>query len=552
MAVVERVIGGAGTGKTKLILDSMCDIRSQYGLGPEPIGFSTFTRMARQEMTDRAAERWGVSESRLNRDGYFRTAHSLCLKQLKIGRDQLLADDVESREWIAKKVGIELRVRIDEAGNPYYEPLGKNDSEGAAALTAWQLARRTLTPVREWIRARQERGEPVVSWEAVNQIVPRYETAKRVMGRLDFDDLLARFAGVSFNEDGLRRVVPSGELPDEVEAWFLDECQDSTALMDLVFRRLADGPNVRYCLLAADPYQALFSYAGASSSHFLAWPGTETVMPRSYRCPPVVMALGERCLKQMHRGYRDRGIAPASHDGSVVQAGGPSDAILEHVSADQSCLILARCSYSLAPYAARLREAGIPFSDLKNAPDSCFVGFRAIWSLGHGDPVVGSHWREAALVFQVSDHGMVKKDKDLWVNDAHPFWDVILPSDSYLAAIGCTPGLVAEIRSGRWTQRIIESHRQRADDWLDLAKRHGPDLATEPRVKIGTIHAAKGAQADTVILSTQTSKAIEAGRRKSEDVHDDECRVAYVAVTRAKKKLVVVEDGRRHRMNLPL
>jgi hypothetical protein len=28
--------------------------------------------------------------------------------------------------------------------------------------------------------------------------------------------------------------------------------------------------------------------------------------------------------------------------------------------------------------------------------------------------------------------------------------------------------------------------------------------------------------------------------------------VAYVAVTRAKKKLVVVEDGRRHRMNLPL
>ena len=156
------------------------------------------------------------------------------------------------------------------------------------------------------------------------------------------------------------------------------------------------------------------------------------------------------------------------------------------------------------------------------------------------------------MVFQVSDHGMVKKDKDLWVNDAHPFWDVILPSDSYLAAIGCTPGLVAEIRSGRWTQRIIESHRQRADDWLDLAKRHGPDLATEPRVKIGTIHAAKGAQADTVILSTQTSKAIEAGRRKSEDVHDDECRVAYVAVTRAKKKLVVVEDGRRHRMNLPL
>ncbi|MEI8320023.1 MAG: UvrD-helicase domain-containing protein, partial [Planctomycetia bacterium] len=398
MAIVERVIGGAGTGKTRFILDRMCEIQKKFRLEPEQIGFSTFTRMARREMTVRAAGRWGVSEKFLNRDGYFRTCHSLCLRQLKVVPDQLLVDDTKSREWIANRVGIELKVRLDEGGNPFFEPMGKNDSEGAAALMAWQLARRTLTPMREWIRVRQEQGEPVVSWDAVNDVVQRYETAKRVLDRLDFDDILAQFAGLSFTVEGIRDVHPRGELPDGVEAWFLDECQDSTALMNRVFQRLAAGANVRYCLLAADPYQALYSYAGASADHFLAWPGQESIMPRSYRCPQVVMALGERCLQQMHRGYQDRGIAPAPHAGQVVQAGSSEEAIGEHVVADQPCLILARCSYSLASYADRLREARIPFTDLQGGPSAIIAGFRAIWDLGHGEPVYGQDWKEAILM----------------------------------------------------------------------------------------------------------------------------------------------------------
>ena len=138
----------------------------------------------------------------------------------------------------------------------------------------------------------------------------------------------------------------------------------------------------------------------------------------------------------------------------------------------------------------------------------------------------------------------------MWREGKRDYMDYVFPQS--LRSVGCTPALVSLIQDGNWTQSITPSYRRQAEEWLDIVKRHGPELATEPVVKLGTIHASKGAEADVVILSTETSKAIELGRRRSEQIHDDECRVAYVAVTRAKKKLVVVEDGRRHRMSLPI
>ena len=75
-----------------------------------------------------------------------------------------------------------------------------------------------------------------------------------------------------------------------------------------------------------------------------------------------------------------------------------------------------------------------------------------------------------------------------------------------------------------------------------MAKRWGPELAGTPRVRIGTIHSVKGAEADNVGLLTTTSKRVEAGAQ-DEQQHNEECRIAYVAVTRARRNLVVVTEG---------
>jgi superfamily I DNA/RNA helicase len=58
-------------------------------------------------------------------------------------------------------------------------------------------------------------------------------------------------------------------------------------------------------------------------------------------------------------------------------------------------------------------------------------------------------------------------------------------------------------------------------------------------------------EGDLVILSTVSSKAVESSRHKLTDRHDEECRVNYVAVTRARENLLVVDDGGKFSLELP-
>jgi len=65
----------------------------------------------------------------------------------------------------------------------------------------------------------------------------------------------------------------------------------------------------------------------------------------------------------------------------------------------------------------------------------------------------------------------------------------------------------------------------------------GEDLSKEPRIKISTIHGVKGNERDNVILLTDLSNA---AYNKYLDDPDDEHRLFYVGVTRAKKKLNII------------
>jgi superfamily I DNA/RNA helicase len=60
---------------------------------------------------------------------------------------------------------------------------------------------------------------------------------------------------------------------------------------------------------------------------------------------------------------------------------------------------------------------------------------------------------------------------------------------------------------------------------------------------VGTIHSVKGAEADNVALLTTTSRRVQQSDEDTEQ-HDEECRIAYVAVTRAKRNLWIINEGK--------
>ena len=77
--------------------------------------------------------------------------------------------------------------------------------------------------------------------------------------------------------------------------------------------------------------------------------------------------------------------------------------------------------------------------------------------------------------------------------------------------------------------------------------RNEEQLSKPARVRLSTIHAAKGGEATNVLIILDNTKKIREAVDKSEDKHDEEHRVWYVGVTRTKQNLYIMTPQREDR-----
>lgn len=551
---VERVIGGPGTGKTHLVLGRLTDEMRRMNLSPEEVGLCTFTRAGRQELSTRAAAAWGCSVESLTRDGWFRTAHSIAHRQCEVREGSLLQGE-DGAKWISDTLGGQVVERYDAGvgSRRFTSP----DPMVAMSLQAWDLARNKMAPLAVVLEQASRVQDFVPTLKSAAAIIDKYETRKIRDGRLDFVDMVARFAGVRFTTTGgAERCEPQGGVPGSLRALAIDEAQDSSALVDLVCRRLASSDAMEYVLLTGDPYQSVFAFGGSSFRHFLSWDAKEEIMPQSYRCSRQIMDYGEQCIRRMRSGYRDRGIMPADHDGRVCQVCSAEEAIAS-IKADQTCLILGRCSFSLAAYESALNEANRPYVWIdKSQGGRHLSGFACLWALQNGRVVTGDQWAAAVEIMPVSNRVLgpllARGEKTAWAEGRRGNIDLIRPTPEFLKIAGATETWAKIILQGEWQDYVHTRRKAEAQTWVRSAKRWGEEAASNPKIRLSTIHSAKGLEDENVILSTIASPAVTRARQRLTESHDEECRVAYVAVTRAKRRLTIVHDSYGDALELPL
>lgn len=551
----ERIIGGPGTGKTHLILERLTQAKEEMGLSHSEIGLCTFTRAGRAELAGRAAEAWGVEPDALTKAGWFRTAHSIAHRQCGIADGSLL-EGSSGAKWVSEAVGGSVVAKHDQStGETYYVSSGDDPITGPS-LRAWDLARSRMAPLASVLAEWASIGEPVPAIESARHVIERYESAKRSQDRVDFTDMVSRFAGVRHTVDGPVEAFAEGDVPDEIKVLAIDEAQDSSALVDRVCRRLAASDSMRLVLLTGDPYQSVFRFGGSDYRHFMSWDADESTMPRSHRCPPVVMEYGERCIREMLHGYKDRGILPASHDGSISTIGSADEAIYG-IKPDDSCLILGRCGFSLDAYESALVRQGVPYTWVdKQGSVRQLSGLKCLFDIERGKFVSGPEWAAAVSMTPVGHQTLGKflrrGEKAAWADGRRSDVDILEPSlDDMTEFGGLTEVWFNIIKSGDWPQFLETKRKHDALRWRDAAVRFGPELASNPKVRLSTIHSAKGLEGDTVILSTISSGAVTRARQRLAEAHDEECRINYVAVTRARRKLVIVRDAQYDALELP-
>lgn len=531
------IVGGPGSGKTTKLLDIMDKILLTDIKDPLQIGFVSFTRAARREASARAAAHFGLKPEMLEQQGWFRTVHSLCHKAIGVGPGQLLTGDAKGRAWL--KNALQADVEIGDAED--HSSFGDYRTDEAKALALWDLSRNRLEPfvkTHHWVY-----GDTfgVTSATQFWGTIARYEAAKQAEGMLDFTDLLGRASSIRFTGGWPEQCDYGVKLPD-LPAVIIDEAQDNSTLVDRVCQALT--VNCRWAYLAGDNLQAIFSFAGANPQAMM-WPHVKKeVLPQSYRCP-VQFLEPARNIARRTEHWEEHEFRPNGSDG-VLDSISRIASLRTVIDPRQDTLVLARSNYLAKRLSERLTEDGIPWRPTKgrggfDAPRKVAI-VRTVAALQRGEAIAGEEWASLVRNLPVMEegvryleHGVKEQYKDPDVCERLP------------------PVRLGEITEHGGTPALVEKLRANGD-WCGLVKgtsiiqhalqTHGEAMLAEPNVRVGTIHSAKGAESSHVVLwdalTEQTAKAMLNDRARQ----DEERRVWYVGMTRAKHRLTVLRASK--------
>lgn len=304
---------------------------------------------------------------------------------------------------------------------------------------------------------------------------------KQQFAIMDYTDLLERFLSEDFKVD--------------FDLLLIDEAQDLSSLQWRVVEKIANRAKVVY--VAGDDDQAIFRWAGADIEHFIKLEGHVTVLNHSYRLPKEVHDYAKGILANISI-RRPKLFNPAAHSGSVSTIND-----LEELDfSSGTWLVLARSAYSLLPYISFARSVGLFYSFKERGPNA-------------------SHYCRAIQIYTKLQKALNIEDKEYKILEQFITGQVDIKKPWYEAL----DKLGAE-------QRL----------WFRALEDAGENL-NQPRIQFSTIHGAKGAEADNVVICPDVSyKAF----NEMQENPDDEARVFYVGVTRAKKNLYILTPQTRY------
>lgn len=490
--MTEIILGPPGTGKTTTLLN-IVDEEMARGTPPDRIAFVSFTRRAAKEAQTRACEKFRISSSDLP---WFRTIHSLCFRWLGLRSSEVL-NEWRNLRTFAEWAGVVLTGRWAEDGSM------QGYSQGDRVIHMIHVARARRLPLRQVY----DEDDDDLPWSEVERVDRFLATYKMRTGLIDYAGMLEEF-------------IRLGTHP-RLDVLLVDEYQDLSCAQQAVVDVLSR--DCRRVVVAGDDDQGIYRWAGADSESLVQMSGVVRVLGQSYRVPRVVQSLAQRIVEQI-RERRPKAWAARDDEGVVERA--------EDIGAvdvgEGEVLMLARNSFILTEQIVpEMQRAGVHYAWGEHSAVSAET-LRAIqiWEKLRSGGEVTVEDAVHVYGYMSAGQGYIRGmrniqsfiNNDEWVN-------IIMLKDR--------AGL---LRDSIWHEALDRLPGGEVSHIL-AARRRGERLLGPPRVRLSTIHSAKGGEADHVVLMTEMARRT---AREAERLPDDEARVFYVAVTRARRRLTIV------------
>lgn len=473
------------------MLNTVDDLLAK-GVPAERIGYFAFTRKAAHEAKERAYARFPQLD--LKRDlANFRTLHSLAYARLGIQSSRIAT--AENYKEFAQIAKIDLNI---DRGDESWEVKADNP-----ILNVINLARIRGSD----LRVEYNRSKLSIEWQHFYYVYQMYRKYMNEKGLLDFTDLLEMFAEAD------------DTYYPQLEVVIIDEAQDLSPLQWKIADRLIKRATKAY--IAGDDDQAIFGWAGADVRALLTYPGNQIVLDQSYRIPKIVHDYSNKIVHRVK--YRvPKEWNPREEQGELHFYQRYTDVDL----VDGSWLILAPTNYVLNSVHEYLKSMGILFE--RNGVRSIGEGpIEAVYAWEHLRNGKSITSREIKWLYSYLGPSAIQRGFKKFVGEAEELYDF-----DRLVREG---GLTAD-RNLPWydsLSRLSDANRV----YIRASLRRGQSLRGTPRIRLSTIHGAKGGEADHVLLLTDLSSQF---TREQENNPDDVNRLFYVGLTRTRKTLHIV------------
>ena len=368
-----------------------------------------------------------------------------------------------------------------------YASYETNNFNGIFSSNSEYLSLVNLARVRQITAEQQFNRNEHLSWISKNKLIgieKEINNYKSAHNLIDFTDMIQQF-------------LDKGTVP-QFKVIFVDEAQDLSLIQWAMIDKIEKETECDVWI-AGDDDQAIFGWAGADVDSFINWKAREILLDKSERVPQMIQQKALNVISRIYLNRLPKDYLPKNDLGVIEERFNING--INMTTGDW--LILARTNSLLKKIPAYLKRKGFFFQTYQG---------NSIGKTLYEDVLNWKKIQKGESIPEIQHQRILENIKSKTIDFQGDWYEVF--------------------------NNVPVTKR----DYMRAMLDNGEDLLKEPRIKVSTIHGAKGGEAHNVILYlNQTANTIK-GAKKSQDKQDEEFRVWYVGITRTIENLFLIKS----------